>query len=439
MILELLSHQNFTDMRYGLDPNFRFVVSRAVYKAILKFLASQYGVDYVVQPLPVTHFCIEMMKKDAFFLSWRAQQDKSEHSATPQKYIVYTAVEDGGFDNGVVTNDPYIVVPVETGKIYRFKVAAVNEGGESFPSEILSACKMANSKKTVLIINGFHRVAAPAHFDSGLYAGFMDGVDLGVPDRYDLSYAGSQYVFKKDTPFKTNEEPGYGASYTTFEDSVIAGNTFNYPYIHGKAIQKAGYSFVSCSDEIVMPGNMRMSKYFAVDLILGKEKETQTGKEKKYKIFKRPIRKVIANYLNEGGNLFVSGAYIGSDIWEREECDQEEIDFAENLLRYRLKLSGASKSGKVFLSSNVFPIFKTKEYSFSNTPNSLQYAVEAPDAIEAVNGGYNILKYRDSQLPAGVAYKGTYKSMITGFPFEAIETENERAAFMKEILNFFEK
>ena len=30
MLLELLSHQNFADMRYGLDPSFRFDVSHAI-------------------------------------------------------------------------------------------------------------------------------------------------------------------------------------------------------------------------------------------------------------------------------------------------------------------------------------------------------------------------------------------------------------------------
>ena len=35
MLLELLSHQNFADMRYGLDPRFRFTVSRAIYKGML--------------------------------------------------------------------------------------------------------------------------------------------------------------------------------------------------------------------------------------------------------------------------------------------------------------------------------------------------------------------------------------------------------------------
>ena len=35
----------------------------------------------------------------------------------------------------------------------------------------------------------------------------------------------------------------------------IIGNTFDYPFVHGKAIQAAGnYSFVSCSDEAVEKG-----------------------------------------------------------------------------------------------------------------------------------------------------------------------------------------
>ncbi len=52
MLLELLSHQNFADMRYGLDPGFRFTVCRAIYKAMLRYLSDQYSEAYVVQPLP---------------------------------------------------------------------------------------------------------------------------------------------------------------------------------------------------------------------------------------------------------------------------------------------------------------------------------------------------------------------------------------------------
>lgn len=51
-IVELLSHQNFADMRLGHDPNFKFTVGRALYKAILQYICSQHGRDYVVQPFP---------------------------------------------------------------------------------------------------------------------------------------------------------------------------------------------------------------------------------------------------------------------------------------------------------------------------------------------------------------------------------------------------
>ena len=36
MILEMFSHQNFNDMKYALDPRFRFTMSRAIYKGIFE-------------------------------------------------------------------------------------------------------------------------------------------------------------------------------------------------------------------------------------------------------------------------------------------------------------------------------------------------------------------------------------------------------------------
>ena len=44
-ILETLSHQNFTDMCYGLDPNFRFQLARSVYKTLLRYVSRNHGDD----------------------------------------------------------------------------------------------------------------------------------------------------------------------------------------------------------------------------------------------------------------------------------------------------------------------------------------------------------------------------------------------------------
>ncbi len=196
MLLELLSHQNFFDMKFALDPRFKFDASRAIYKGILKFLSNQYNFDYVVQPLPVTNFSAELTNEGKVHLKWKSKQDELEPTANPEKYIVYTKLNDGGFDNGkLVTTNQLIIDNIEEGKIYNFKVTAVNKGGESFPSEILSVCWLGENSKIALIVNGFDRVSPAASFESKTFSGFTDFIDEGVPYKYDLGYSGTAIQF----------------------------------------------------------------------------------------------------------------------------------------------------------------------------------------------------------------------------------------------------
>ena len=80
--------------------------------------------------------------------------------------MVYTRIGYGGFDNGVRVNKPSYTLKIEPGLVYSFKVTAVNHGGESFPSEILSAYKAKQEHARVLIINGFNRLSGPAVIDT---------------------------------------------------------------------------------------------------------------------------------------------------------------------------------------------------------------------------------------------------------------------------------
>ncbi|MCB9017344.1 MAG: xanthan lyase [Prevotellaceae bacterium] len=437
-LLELLSHQNFEDMKYGLDPNFRFVVSRSIYKGILRYISSQYGTDYVVQPLPVTHFSSEFYnkKRHEVYLSWKEQTDSTETTARADKYVVYTAIDGGGFDNGTITEEEHITLPINEGKIYSFKVTAVNEGGESFPSEVLSVCNMPNNKKTILIVNGFNRTSAPEYFENDEYGGFLDKEDQGVPYLEDISYTGPQYIFNRHSKYKTNTNAGFGACDNNFETTKIAGNTFNFPFVHGQAIKAAGYSFISTSKKALSENMVYTKDYFCMDFILGEEKECTIGKEKKFHIFDEPTRKAISLYLENGGNLFLSGAYIASDIWNRDSiCDNDEIAFAEETLKYRLAQTKAGTDG---ILSNFFCIQKEfqNNYTYYTTLNTDRYAVESPDALEAVNGSSEIFTFSNN-LAATIAYKGKYRTLISTIPFETIITDEARTALMKEILNFF--
>ena len=313
-IVELLSHQNFADMRLGHDPNFKFTVGRSIYKAILQYLCGQHGKDYVVQPLPVSNFAIRFgNKKNTLELSWNGEEDPLEPTAKPREYIVYTRIGRGGFDNGIRVNSPSYTVKIEPGIVYSFKVTAANRGGESFPSEILAAYKAKKEKGRVLIVNGFDRLSGPAAIDTPTEAGFDLSKDPGVPYLYDISLCGAQTEFSRK---QTGKELGRSGS--EWEGMKIAGNSFDYPFIHGKAIQASGdYSFVSCSDEAVESGRIPLEAYDIVDYILGLEKEDRQSNPASnayYKTFSSAMQRALTAYCQSGGNLLVSGSYLGSDM-----------------------------------------------------------------------------------------------------------------------------
>ncbi len=137
MLLELLSHQNLADMRYNLDPRFRFAVSRSVYKGILKYLSYIENREYAVQPLPVNAFAIMPVSGKTIRLSWEPVIDTDEPTSKPDKYKIYTRTGDSGFDNGYVIENTSLEIELPSyDSIYSFKVTALNEGGESFDSEV---------------------------------------------------------------------------------------------------------------------------------------------------------------------------------------------------------------------------------------------------------------------------------------------------------------
>ncbi len=80
-LLELLSHQNLQDVKFMNDPQFRFDVSRSIYKSMLRFLSIQNNFNYVVQPLPVTHFATTMSDSGIVSLSWKPKDDPLEPTA----------------------------------------------------------------------------------------------------------------------------------------------------------------------------------------------------------------------------------------------------------------------------------------------------------------------------------------------------------------------
>lgn len=440
MLLELLSHQNFLDMKFHLDPRFKFDASRSIYKGILKFLSYQYGFDYVVQPLPVTHFSA-LLNGNKAVLSWQPKEDPLEPTANPEKYIVYTRVDEGGFDNGRLVDSTSVIIDnLEPGKIYSFKVTALNKGGESFPSEILSVGISKKNTQPLLVVNGFDRVAPPASFESPTFMGFLNFIDEGVPYLYDYGFTGIQFNFDPNSKWVTDDDPGHGASASDYETKIIAGNTFDYTYTHGKALLNNGFSFCSISDEAVWDGKISLSQYQFIDFIFGEEKKTPPPKlngpkEVEFQTIPDLLKEKIKTYLQLGGKIFMSGSYIGTDLYS--DKDSSGIKFANEVLRMKLKTGFASRRGEVY---SVNQKFSKNNFSFTfNTLFSDKiYKVEAPDQLGAINGSEILLRYSENEFSAAVGFSEGRGAVIFGFPFETINEESRRNEIMKSVLEYLE-
>ncbi|MCC6398591.1 MAG: xanthan lyase [Bacteroidetes bacterium] len=445
VLLELLSHQNFLDMRFMLDPQFRFDVARAIYKSMLRFLSVPNRPDYTVQPLPITGFAAEFASSGEVRLRWNPTVDPLEPTAAPDRYIVYTRVENGGFDNGrLFESTECLLPPPPPGVITSYYVSAVNDGGQSMPSEVLSVCRMPGDSSPVLIVNGFDRISAPAIVESPAFSGFMNVTDAGVPDRIDFNFTGIQHDFLPASPFRSNDSPGFGASFADDETRLVAGNTFDYPAVHGAALRGLGRSFVSCSDEAIMDSTVILGEYRVVDLILGEERATRHVRPEldslhgvRFVAFPEEMRRVLNGFTANGGRLLVSGSHIGSDLWSTLPADSSGMRFAVETLKCTWVTGHASRTGRVLASdTSILPAGTTIQ--FSTSVNDSIYAVESPEALRPVQGGKTLLRYAENSFSAGIGYKGTSNIVVLGFPFETILGASQRQALMRGILRYLE-
>ena len=451
MLLEFLSHQNFADMSYGLDPAFRFTVSRAIYKGMLKYLAQRDGRPYVVQPLPVRSFAITTTDNGFWHLSWKETVDSLEETAHPTYYLVQERAEGGAFRTIARTDRPeYTINNVATGAIMSYRIVAGNDGGVSFPSEVLACGRAEGSRHMLTIVNGFTRISAPDRFDAGEgteeIAGFYTARDGGVPYMQDISYIGAQFEFRRQIPWMDDDAAGFGASRADFEDKVIAGNTFDYPVIHGRAAMASGWSFVSTSLEAFCSSTDTPE---AVDLILGKQKETKTGTGAygtHFKAYPTDLQTRMAALAQKGTDFFVSGSYVASDIWDNPYSSAEVADadkkFAQQVLGFNWRVGQASVTGDAYQVPVRYKQFGKGEYEFYNDYNPEFYAVESPDSFYPADNatGATFMRYSENNLIAGTVMKdATHKAVVIGFPFETIKGDGKaRNALMSQILRFFE-
>lgn len=443
-ILELLSHQNFRDMTYAHDPNFRFNVSRAIYKVLLREVYRMHDLgEPIVQPLPVHAFSAVMSSTQPHLgtspyaiasvaLSWLPTVDPLEPSATPTDYVLYIRQGDDDWDAGTLTDGETAVnVSVRPGTHYQFRVAAVNAGGISMPSEPLSvyvAPEKSSKKKadkamptpTLLLVNGFDRLSGPARIETAGECGFDLAQDVGVAAGSNTSLCGAQTVFSRAAGGK--EGPGaLGYSGTEYEGIAIAGNRFDGVALHTADILSfcKVCNIVSMSREAFeqMPA-ADLRQYQMIDYIAGLQADKPYNL-RHYDLFNASSRRLLADYASHGGKLLVSGAFIGeasatgSSNDELTVADNDSV-FLSRVLHCTYRATIGHRERPVFSGLGInLPAF--------NLPGAVHYpcqqsAVLEPSSTDAFSAFAYAPKGVDG-YSAGVAWP---RGVVMGFPYDCI-------------------
>lgn len=424
-IIETLSHQNFPDMKLGQDPNFKFTMARSIYKTILRYVSQMHRRPCIVQPLQPNLFKATLTGDNKVRLSWKAQDDELEPTAVPTSYNIYVAAGSGGFDNGTNVRGTSYTMELEPGVMYRFKVTAVNRGGESFPTSTLSAYYQPGATKTAMVINGFSRLSAPAVRDNIHEQGFDIKEDAGVSYGLTAGWSGKQQCFNKSTMGST-EPNGLGYSGNEMAGNFVMGNTFDYVYTHADAIAATKrYNVVSCTSETVESGIVDLINYDVVDLALGLQKY-DANSTVFYKSIPSMLRNKLSAYVLGHGKLIASGAYIGSDL----QHDDERVWLESTL---KVAYGGAIHTDTI---SGIKGM--GTEFDFYRQLNPTHYAATKCDVLMPVSTAFCPLQYANG-MSAGVAYRGNDNATFTmAFPFECIIDRNKRLSIMNGILKFLE-
>ena len=218
-----------------------------------------------------------------------------------------------------------------------------------------------------------------------------------------------------------------GASGTELEGTYIAGNTMDYAAVHGSAIKNAGYTFVSCSRQAFEESIVKPQTFDVVDVYLGLQRKTDYSvmEHPDYHAITPAMYAILNHYTKQGGALIMSGSYLG------EESQSNATTKA--LLN---KVLHAEEAGYItdWSEQGIFGLGTTMEIPRWINPE--QYAVTRPEMFTPIGDAFTPLVYEHSRHSAAVAYSGTHRSILLGFPFEAIRSARDRDLVMISVLDF---
>ncbi|MCF7832292.1 MAG: hypothetical protein K9N05_01790 [Candidatus Marinimicrobia bacterium] len=214
-------------------------------------------------------------------------------------------------------------------------------------------------------------------------------------------------------------------------DKDEIGNSYDFCGTHGKHIVNAGYGFDAISDEVLTETTIDINDYDMIDWICGVDRDNMSPENKQ----------LIIDYLEAGGNLFISGSQIIDGV----TGVNTDAEFYNGYLKASWK---KSDTGIYAVNSVVSGIFNgIEDLEFDD--GTYTYDVARPDGFKPLDGAESCMLYaaKDSASygSAALQYTGTFgasvneaKLIYMGFPLECIISDSLQDAVIRCILDYFE-
>jgi hypothetical protein len=385
VLMEVAYHDNAQDAARLKDPSFRRIAARAFLQGIIKYFAVRDGVAVQLPPEAPSAVVARNAGSGGVEVKWGAPPDPDGN--VPSKfpatgYRVYQSADGLAWDEGAETDSTTFSLTLAPGTTRYFRVAAVNAGGESFPSEVVGVrVPEAGRSPEVLVVNAFRRLDAT----------LARAEDLSV---YDL-----------------------GSPLRALLESMNDGTALRR---HGDAVSQLGVAFDGATSEALSAGLFTPVGYRVLDWFTGRGGIGGAGPDAAEQALMR-------TFVAGGGHLLLSGSHVASALAAGGPADQS---FLTEVLH---ALPGCSASALLVngLSDRWFPGLSG---SLLDDGQRGSFPVGVPDVLLPLEGGTPVLGYVGTGSAAGVASAAGGQVLFLGVPFEGIVSPSRRAYLLGTFL-----
>jgi len=379
VLLEIAFHDNPADAQALKDPRFNQLAARAVYQGIVRYFELRDSVDLLALPEPPTHLRVQNLGGGAVRVAWQPSPTDGAglRGEAATGYRLYTSPDGFAWGEPVaVAGTSHTLAGLSAGQTLCVRVTAINDGGESFPTEVLGA--RVGDQPLLLIVSGFDRLHA------------------------------DEVVIQLD--------PVEGPNARMWVNQM---NSHNYIVHHGQAVP-AAYAWNSASNEAVRDGLVALQDTLLVDWLLGEEAALEDG------TLNAVERTALTAFLASGRALLISGSYLA---WDLDGMGRAPA-FVRETLRAGYVVSDAGTSTVQPVAGGAFAGLGTLAF---DAPDA--YVVDAPDVLAPLNGATAALNYTGGVGgAAAIQYaEGCQRLLVLGFPFEALPQPSRSAVMARAV------